>query len=429
MNRIIGLFLALVTAVGGLFSFYVPPAGADFGTDYGKEERDMEDVLKEATSQLDTFEEEPEAIIAKDSNKEVENSMIEVPKENKAVVAVSTTSSSTKTNSSTPKAQITTNVYSMPYYLKVNLTQNVVNVYTKDESGDYNVPFKVMLCSTGKSTPKSGKVHKITTYRREWNGLFGNVYGQYATQIIGNILFHSVPYTQKSKDSLEYWEYDKLGTSASLGCIRLAVKDAKWVYENCLAGTIVEFYEDDNPGPLGKPSPTLISENEELRGWDPTDPSADNPWHVSVLEQSGDVNINEEIETLDIISGEFYENNATISGEIINLENNYNENDETINSGEIIDSEEIINVDVIDTEEKSSGEIDALENIIIFEENNQDELSYESTNLDSNISSETVESNYTSYEEVEHNNSETINYDINNITDEENINANEEIIL
>ncbi len=42
MNRIIGLFLALVTAVGGLFSFYVPPAGADFGTDYGKEERDME---------------------------------------------------------------------------------------------------------------------------------------------------------------------------------------------------------------------------------------------------------------------------------------------------------------------------------------------------------------------------------------------------
>ena len=54
-----------------------------------------------------------------------------------------------------------------------------------------------------------------------------------ATQITGNILFHSVPYTEKYNNaSLEYWEYDKLGTSASLGCIRLTVKNAKWIYDN-----------------------------------------------------------------------------------------------------------------------------------------------------------------------------------------------------
>ena len=104
-------------------------------------------------------------------------------------------------------------------------------------------------------------------------------YGQYAVQIVGNILFHSVPYTAKSKDSLEYWEYDKLGTDASLGCIRLAVKDVKWIYDYVPAGTYVEFYDDTNPGPLGKPTAPKISDNELCRNWDPTDYVEGNPWN------------------------------------------------------------------------------------------------------------------------------------------------------
>ena len=111
----------------------------------------------------------------------------------------------------------TTNVSSnSTYYIKINVSENVLTIYTKDENGDYTKPVKAMVCSTGRATPKSGK-YKITSYRREWNGLQGNVYGQYATQIIGNILFHSVPYTiRNDNSSLEWWEYDKLGTSASL---------------------------------------------------------------------------------------------------------------------------------------------------------------------------------------------------------------------
>jgi len=173
----------------------------------------------------------------------------------------------------------------LPYYIKINKTQNVVNVYTKDAEGNYTVPFKAMICSTGTSTPRAGTRYKITTYRRTWNGLKGNVYGQYAVQIIGNILFHSVPYTAKNNYSLEYWEYDKLGTKASLGCIRLTVQDAKWIYDNCAAGTWVEFYEDENPGPFGKPSARKISDNELCRGWDPTDYVEGNPWHLNQEEQ------------------------------------------------------------------------------------------------------------------------------------------------
>ena len=165
------------------------------------------------------------------------------------------------------------------YRLEVNCDQNVVNVYEKDENGEYKNCVKVMLCSIGSATPMSG-TYSLKKYGGwEWKGLQGDVYGQYATQITGNILFHSVPYTEKyNNSSLEYWEYDKLGTPASLGCIRLTVKNAKWIYDNCATGTKVYFYKDSNPGPLGKPSERKISGDSEVNGWDPTDSNSDNPW-------------------------------------------------------------------------------------------------------------------------------------------------------
>lgn len=167
------------------------------------------------------------------------------------------------------------------YYIKVNYTENVVTIYTKDSDGNYTVPYKAMICSTGTSTPTSG-VYPIKL-KWEWLALFGDVYGQYTTQIVGNILFHSVPYLEKGNPaSLEYWEYDKLGTSASMGCIRLKVEDAMWIYNNCPSGTMVEFYSSSDAGPLGKPDALKISEYDSpYRDWDPTDPNASNPWNTN----------------------------------------------------------------------------------------------------------------------------------------------------
>lgn len=167
------------------------------------------------------------------------------------------------------------------YYIKVNCKSQTVNVYEKDENNKYSKPVKVMLCSTGVETPKTG-VYKITSFKQEWLGLQGNVYGQYCTQIVGNILFNSVPYIEKNNpSSLEYWEYDKLGEEASLGCIRLTVESAKWIFDNCETGTQVEFYSSEDPGPLGKPETQKISDySEELKNWDPTDEKQENPWII-----------------------------------------------------------------------------------------------------------------------------------------------------
>ena len=157
------------------------------------------------------------------------------------------------------------------YYIKINYTANVVTIYSKDNEGNYNVPVKAMVCSTGKATPTGGVYKMSNKYR--WHQLNGGVYGQYCSRITGHILFHSVPYARNTPDSLKYVAYDKLGTKASAGCIRLTCQDAMWIYNNCPSGTYVEFYSSSNPGPLGKPSAQKISSNTQCRNWDPTDPS------------------------------------------------------------------------------------------------------------------------------------------------------------
>lgn len=185
--------------------------------------------------------------------------------------------------SATPIATPTPHVPQGKYYIKVNNQMNTVTVYTKDSQGNYTIPVKAMVCSTGYASPKNSKYK--TQGKWNWGKMFGGVYTQYETLITGNILFHSVPYLkQYDPSSLEYWAYDQLGTTCSAGCIRLTVADSKWIYDNCAVGTTVEFYSSSNPGPLGKPTAMKISNYTEYRGWDPTDPDPNNPWKNYVEE-------------------------------------------------------------------------------------------------------------------------------------------------
>lgn len=164
-----------------------------------------------------------------------------------------------------------------PYFLAVNRDANVVTVYTADDEGRYTVPFMAMVCSGGVDTPLG---YYETPVNYDWRLLMGPSYGQYATRIFGSYLFHSVPYYNQHKDDIEYDEYNKLGTSASLGCIRLEIVDVKWIYDNCPLGTPVLIYADaENPGPMGKPGTIYTDPTDtQKRGWDPTDPDPANPW-------------------------------------------------------------------------------------------------------------------------------------------------------
>lgn len=187
-----------------------------------------------------------------------------------------------KKPSAKPKTSSAPKVSGTKYYIKVNNQMNTVTVYAKDQNGNYTIPVRAMVCSTGYASPKNSKYQ--LKGRWNWGKMFGGVYTQYETLITGNILFHSVPYLrQYDHSSLEYWEYDKLGTTCSAGCIRLTTRDAKWIYDNCERGTWVEFYSSSNPGPLGKPSAMKISSSPN-RNWDPTDPDPNNPWRNANVE-------------------------------------------------------------------------------------------------------------------------------------------------
>ena len=164
-----------------------------------------------------------------------------------------------------------------PYYIKVNRQANCVTIYTYDEAGNYTVPVKAMTCSVGLNNNTPLGVSKISD-KYTWRLLFGDVYGHYAVRFNGHIMFHSVPYMTPSNDTLKEGQFNLLGQPASLGCVRLCVADAKWIYDNCEKGTIVEVYDSPDPGPLGKPSMPQINPSSPFRAWDPTDSNPANPW-------------------------------------------------------------------------------------------------------------------------------------------------------
>jgi len=157
------------------------------------------------------------------------------------------------------------------YRLLVNKCHNYVAVYAWEDR-DLTEPLKAMICSSGENTPTGS--YNLSS-RKEWNRLYGGVWGKYATAITGDILFHSVPYYEKDSATLEAVEYNKLGTTASAGCIRLTVADAKWIFDHCDPGSQVVFSEEDTECPL-EITPALKLHEEQC--WDPTDPDPENPW-------------------------------------------------------------------------------------------------------------------------------------------------------
>lgn len=155
------------------------------------------------------------------------------------------------------------------YYIKVNRTASCVTVYAKDGNKGYTIPVIAFTCSAGKGTPTG--TFKIRDKLR-WHELMGPCWGQWCEHLTDDILFHSVYYNVKNDNrSLDVNAYNKLGTMASHGCVRLRAGDAKWIYDNCKIGTQVLIYNNKkNPGPFDKP---VIKKISKSQNWDPTDPT------------------------------------------------------------------------------------------------------------------------------------------------------------
>ena len=100
-----------------------------------------------------------------------------------------------------------------------------------------------MIVSTGAPINPTPKGIYETTVHSEYFNNYG-VRAWYATGFIGGLyLFHSSPYEIDSEPKV--CTDDRLGIPASHGCVRMALEDAKWMYDNLPLRTKVVIYEDE----------------------------------------------------------------------------------------------------------------------------------------------------------------------------------------
>lgn len=179
------------------------------------------------------------------------------------------------------------------FYIEVNRAACVVTIYMyNDETKKYDIPVKTCTVSVGSDvstvagagglntksyyTPlgnysicTNGQSVKYTL--KPMNEPDGKIlYARWATHIVGNVYFHGIAVGAQSHYSLPASTYNRLGSPASAGCIRMTIADAKWIYDYASTGTKVKIIKGSasKPGPLGK-NPTIKSNVN----YDPTDPA------------------------------------------------------------------------------------------------------------------------------------------------------------
>ena len=179
-------------------------------------------------------------------------------------------------------------------YLEINRAACCVTAYAYDsEKKDYIIPVKTFTVSVGRdvySTGSAGALNQDTsftplgTYSVSSNGVSTKytlktmnepdgsiVYARWATHIVGNVYFHAIAVGSQSHYALNPTHYNRLGSPASAGCIRMTVIDAKWIYDYASLGTKVGIVKGNasKPGPLGKNATIKV---DSTIHYDPTDP-------------------------------------------------------------------------------------------------------------------------------------------------------------
>ena len=137
--------------------------------------------------------------------------------------------------------------YDMPYYIGVDLTNQIVTVYRTED----DAIVRQMLTSTGinDSTPEGtfymepkGRLSE----RGEWTWLRQyQCWVKFASRIYHGYMFHSLPFEEKDESTMIEQSVKEFGMPASHGCMRLRVDDARFIAKECLQGTKVVIYKNE----------------------------------------------------------------------------------------------------------------------------------------------------------------------------------------
>lgn len=131
------------------------------------------------------------------------------------------------------KWQLKTVKPSGAYSLVVDLSDQRVYVFK------YKKLFKTIICSTGQDWTPTPTGTYLVGYRGThfYTGYKNSVICYNWVRFNNDFLFHSVLFNTKGE--IIQSEAKKLGSKASHGCIRLPLKNAKWIYNNIPRGSLV----------------------------------------------------------------------------------------------------------------------------------------------------------------------------------------------
>lgn len=130
-------------------------------------------------------------------------------------------------------------------YITVDRIRGITTIYGYNSAtGSYDTPIKAMICSVGNpisfTAPGTYRIGWQLTYKK-MTGEGYECWAPYVSQIYGAVYFHGVASVSPDLQSVSAGAFNALGTPQSLGCVRLAACDAKWIYYNVNSGTTVKI--------------------------------------------------------------------------------------------------------------------------------------------------------------------------------------------
>lgn len=193
---------------------------------------------------------------------------------NKAVFGNASTSSKTPVTATKPTTSTTTTTKPKAtlksYRIDIDLTNQVATVYGiySDKSAKVLMSEFVSTARKGKTTPtgnfkiqgaSGGRKAKYRTCKLSG----GKTYAEYACRFTGAKMMHGVPWkTRNTKGYVYKGEFNKLGSVASAGCVRMPIKLARYIYNNCPVGTPVKVFKGTKGKyPMGKPKKYTATSN------------------------------------------------------------------------------------------------------------------------------------------------------------------------
>lgn len=167
-----------------------------------------------------------------------------------------TTTTPTPTSKPTPRATPTPKPTPKPttpprYYLYVELGSYAMRVYERDTSGAYTIPVRTIRIAIGRGTMTPRGKFQLGS-RERWH-TFGSAYTQYATRYRSGLYIHAPLYRTRNIHNMIASYYTSIGTASTSGCLRMTTGDAYWIYQNCVAGTVLEIVSGSPRGLSRRP--------------------------------------------------------------------------------------------------------------------------------------------------------------------------------